>query len=117
MKNNELPTVDPGRILESIVSELEMLCEDTAIGARSDLVQLHAALLVYELDGRVESIPNVGLSFSSRRLLEHRVTKAARRLIGSGSPTLDPDAAVALAAHRIEELLHLIDPDLRVMAA
>lgn len=117
MNNNELPSVDAHRILESLVSELELLCQDTALGAGSDLVQLHAALLVYELDGRVDLIPSVGLGFSGRRVLEYRVTKAARRMAGSGSVARDPLAAVTHAAQRIEELIHLIDPQLRVMAA
>ena len=117
MLQNEYPQVDPQRVLETVVSELELLCADTAVSARSDLIELHAALLVYELNGQAERIPTVGFGLSGRRLLELRVTKAARRLSSPKFGVADPDAAVTRAAALIEDLIHLIDPELRVLAA
>lgn len=117
MLNNEHPQADPHRVLETIVSELELLCADTPVGARSDLVQLHAALLVYELHGEAERIPTVGFGFSGRRLLELRVTRAARHIASPRVGAANPDEVVARAATVIEDLIHLIDPELRVLAA
>ncbi len=109
----ETTAVDPKRILETIVTELELLGVESPLAARSDLIELHAALLVFELGGHVALVPNIGFAFNGRRLLETRVARAARRMIGS----LDADSAVALAADTVEELIHLIDPELRLIAA
>ena len=117
MNTNVFPEVDPFRILESIVSELEVLCADTAVGTRTELIELHAALLVYELGGHSELIPTVGLGFSSRRLLELRVLKAARRASRPQNGSSTPESAMLRAATMIEDLIHLIDPELRILAA
>jgi hypothetical protein len=106
-------SVHPSRILESIVTELELLCADSPFAARSNLIELHGALLVFELGGQLNLIPSVGFAFNGRRVLEARVARAARRLIG----TAHPDAAVLNAGNTIEELIHLIDPELRLLAA
>ena len=117
MLQNEYPQVDPQRVLEIVVSELELLCADTPVSARSDLIDLHAALLVYELQGQAERIPNVSFGLSGRRLLELRVTRSARRLASPTFGAADPDEVVARAATLIEDLIHLIDPELRILAA
>jgi hypothetical protein len=106
-------TVAPQRILESIVSELELLCADSPLAARSDLIELHGALLVFELGGQLDLVPSIGFAFNGRRVLEARVARAARRIIGISTPEL----AVMTAGNTIEELIHLIDPELRILAA
>ena len=110
---SDTSTVDPKRILETIVTELELLSAESPLAARTDLIELHAALLVFELGGQLALVPNVGFAFNGRRLLETRVARAARRMIGSN----DVDSAVVIAADTVEELIHLIDPELRVLAA
>ncbi len=106
-------TAAPHRILESIVSELELLCADSPFAARSDLIELHGALLAFELGGQIALLPSIGFAFNGRRVLESRVVRAARRVMG----TATPETAVLHAANTIEDLIHLIDPDLRVLAA
>jgi hypothetical protein len=108
---------DPARILESIVSELEALREFNPLGSTNGLVELHGALLVYELAGRVELIPSFRPVFTPRRVLEARVAWAAQRLAGRARGYEAARAATDRAARRIEELIHLIDPDLRVTVA
>ena len=109
----DAPPVDAKRILETIVTELELLSVESPLAARSDLIELHAALLVFGLGGQLGLVPSVGFAFNGRRLLEARVARAARRLIGSS----DADSAVIVAAETVEELIHLIDPELRLIAA
>ncbi len=111
---NELPEpIVVTKVLESIVSELESLKSFTD---RPGLVELHGALLLFALDGRVELLPSVGFPIGRRSILEARVVWSARRLAGL---TKSPNAAAALnrAAERIEELLFIIDPDLVSSAA
>ena len=122
MTNQDFPTIDPfkvdsKRVLETVVSELELLCNDTPVGTRSDLIQLHAALLVYELGGEANLLPTIALGLSARRLLELRVLKAARRMMNPRFGGATPEDATLRAAATIETLIHLIDPELRVAAA
>ncbi len=106
--------VDPNRILESIVNELELLQTMTPLSGQHELVDLHAALLVYELAGDKALLPNTSFSLSPRRVLEARVVRAARRLVQAGG---ESNRSKELAAQQIEELVHLIDPELQIMAA
>ncbi len=108
---------DPAKILESVVSELEMLCEDAALGMSSQLISLHGALLVYNLEGWAQLIPAPSWSLSRRGMLQLRVTRAARRLAGSTNGQPAAAAAMERAARKIEELIHLIDPELRAVCA
>ena len=109
----DLPTTNPSDVLEAVVTELEVLTSETAIAIGTDLIALHGALLAYELGGVAEAIPSVGFGMSGRRHLERRVCRAARQLIGSHQP----DVAIHVAGLLIEELIHLIDPELRILAA
>jgi hypothetical protein len=114
------PSIDPARVLESVVSELEVLSADSPLGSRGDLIELHGALLMFGLGGVVSLLPSVGLGLSARRMLEFRVVRAARRLADQATSTSHLDTAVAvleLAAERIEDMIHLIDPELRVAVA
>ena len=124
MKNEHCPILpervaiaDPRRILESVVSELEALRADAPLFAGGDLIDLHGALLAYELGGRAELIPSVNFAFSGRRLLEARVARAAHRIAGRERGHAASAATLVRSAERIEDLIHLIDPDLRVVVA
>jgi hypothetical protein len=114
------PTIDPARVLESVVSELEVLASDTPLGMRGDLIELHGALLIFGLGGVVGLLPSAGLGLSTRRMLELRVVRAARRLADRVTGTSEHDTASAVleyAGERIEDLIHLIDPELRSAVA
>lgn len=109
--------VDPARILESLACEYETLSADLPIGFGAELMALHGALLVYNLQGRTDLIPSTSLSLNRRSMLEFRIARAARRLTGNLRPEVQASMSVDRAAARIEELLHLIDPELRSRAA
>ncbi len=111
--SRELPNTNAGDVLEAIVTELEVLTSEAAIAIGTDLITLHGALLAYELGGVADAVPSVGFGMSGRRLLERRVCRAARQLIGAHQP----DVALQRAGELIEELIHLIDPELRILAA
>ncbi len=120
LMNEEVPALDPLKVLESVVTELEVLCADTPPLLRGDLISLHGALLAYGLGGDASLIPERSLGLSGRRLLEVRVIRAARRLCGSvarGADENQSEAVLDAAAQRIDDLIHLIDPELRVSAA
>ena len=102
------------KILESLVSELELMMQEAEPGTRSALIDLHGALLLYELDGRTECIPTVHVGFGVRRILEFRVSRAARRLAATAN---DPGSALTRSVEVIEDLIHLIDEDLRTSLA
>jgi hypothetical protein len=106
--------IDAKRIFESVMSELEVLHGEALLGTGSQLVSLHAALLVFNLEARLDLLPTIRLSLSRRGLLEARVIRAARRLC-AGAHT--PTAITQRAEDQIEELLHLIDPELRARVA
>jgi hypothetical protein len=107
--------LDAVSILESVTAELEVLRSQHNAAGR--LVELHGALFLYALDGRAELIQNQGIPLGGRQLLELRVAFAARRLAGRDRGESAASAALARAAQRIEELIHLIDPELAVNAA
>jgi len=109
------PSVDPQRVLESIVSELEWLLVTSPAGSVSDLTRVHGALLAYNLDGRAELLPKTSFGLSSRSWRERAVVRAARRIIEHGAG--DAEAAMDLADEEIRRHLHLIDPDLATRAA
>lgn len=116
----EAPVVDPLRVLESVVTELEVLAADAPIGVGGDLVRLFGALLVFGLDGDPSLIPERSFGLGKRRMLEIRVTRAARRLCAATPPAASPADEQNVnrdeAARRIEDLIHLIDPELRAVA-
>ena len=99
-------------IFEIITSELEVHLEEANLSTASELVALHAALLVYNLGGRTEQISTRGLALTKRRFLEMRVARSARQLVDA-EPLADASRIVELASARIEQLIHVLDPDLR----
>jgi hypothetical protein len=103
------------RVLDSIVSELEILRAESANASVGLLIDLHGALFLYELGGDVDRLPNLGFSMSSRRLLERRVVLAARRLGRRGVDANIHAKNMERANTQIAELIHLIDPELRPM--
>jgi hypothetical protein len=109
------PAPDPARVLESLMYELDYLREDAKPGSVSDLIHLHGALLVYNLAGRADLIPQPSLGLSVRSWRQYRVARAARRIVDLGAG--QPIATMAIAADVITDRLHLIDPDLRDLAA
>jgi hypothetical protein len=114
---SEAVSASPQAVLESVVSELEVLHLDAPWMMGSDLVALHGALLLFNLDGRAELIPGGSWPLGWRRVTEMRVTRSARRLAGPERGTAAAEAAVERASQLIEELVHLIDADLRMAVA
>jgi hypothetical protein len=108
-------TPDPQRVLESIIYELEYLLHQAPFGSVRNLIELHGALLAYNLGGQAELLPSASFGLSRRSILEHRVTRVARRVAESGAG--NTTATMDLAAEVIEQYLHLIDPELCVRAA
>jgi hypothetical protein len=110
--------VEPKRLLDDVVSALQILLAETSTSsfANGSLVDLHGALLVYELAGRAEAIPSVGLGVTARRGLERKVVGSARRLTGTARGDAAAFAAWKRSAARIEDLIDLIDPELRLLA-
>lgn len=109
--------LDPQKVFETIVTDLEMLTADCPTAPSWELVDLHAALLVFELGGRVTEIQTARASLRRRAMLERRVVRAARRLVQGGSSHASENELRARATESIEGLIHLIDPDLRVLAS
>ena len=112
-----LPTssIDARRVLESLVYELEILAHEAPLGSGSDLIQLHGALLAYNLEGRAELVPVPPFGWSVRSWRERRVIQAARRIVEQGAG--DATVTIDIAAAHIARLLHLIDPELSALAA
>jgi hypothetical protein len=106
---------DPQVVLESLVSELEYLMADAPLGAASELIRLHGALLAYNLDGRTELLPHPSFRLAARSRRERRVVRAAARIMERGGG--DPTVTVELAADDIARLVHLIDPELATRVA
>jgi hypothetical protein len=119
--DNELATagsaipLDPQRVLESVVSELEYLVQETPPWSGSDLIQLHGALLAYNLEGRADLLPNTSFGLSARRWRERRVVRTARQIVERGAG--DATATMGIAADLIVRHLHLIDPELQERVA
>jgi hypothetical protein len=103
------------RVLDSIVSELEILRTENANASVGLLIDLHGALFLYELGGDLDRLPTLGFSMSTRRLLERRVVLAARRLGSRGVEAEVHAKNMERANVQIAELIHLIDPELRPM--
>ena len=109
------PTPNPIRVLESIVSEYEYLSQDAPLGAGFDLVELHGALLVYNLGGDVALLPSPAFGLSTRSWRERRIVRAARCIVAVGAG--DRTRTMDIAANLVDRHLHLIDPELRNLAA
>ncbi len=107
--------IDPQIVFESIVSELEYLIAESHVGERAGLLELHAALLVYNLGGQASLLPTPTFGMSTRRVRERRVLRIARRIEEHAGG--DSAVAIEFAATLIERNLDLIDPDLRALAA
>ena len=107
--------LDPRRVLESVVSELEYLIQDAPLGCGSDLIQLHGALLVYNLEGRAALVPPPSFGVSARAWRERRVLRAARRILERGAG--DTTVTMGIAADQIARYVHLIDPELGALVA
>ena len=113
--DQESHPIDPNQVLDTVVSELELLLEEAPLGAVFDLVSLHGALLIYNLEGSVRSLPSPAFGASKRRRLERRVLRAAAKI--SARCHGDASATERLANAEIEARLDLIDPELRSQAS
>jgi hypothetical protein len=111
--------ISPKAALDDVVSSLQiMMAESSAsVYPSNSEVELHGALLLFELGGRAENIPSISLGVSARRSIERRVASSARHLAGREIGDEAAFTAWKRAAHRIEELLDLIDPGLRAFVA
>jgi hypothetical protein len=107
--------LDPRRVFESVVSELENLLNALPLGVEAHLFELHGALLVYNLEGRVELLPEAFFGMSQRRWKERRVLRAAR-LIGRRGQG-DAALIMSVASQIIETNVYLIDPELQWFAS
>ncbi len=112
---SDVADVDPRRVLESVVSELENLLNALPLGVQGHLIELHGALLAYNLDGHVERLPDAFFGMSQRRWKERRVLRAARIIGRRGQG--DADLIVRVASQIIETNLYLIDPELQWFAS
>ncbi len=117
MSKNEsvIRDLDPRRVLESLVSELENLLNALPLGEQGHLIELHGALLVYNLEGDVDRLPDAFFGMSQRRWKERRVLRAARVIGRQGQG--DADLIVKIACQIIETNLYLIDPELQWLAS
>jgi hypothetical protein len=112
---NDVADLDPRRVLESVVSELENLLNVLPLAVQRHLVELYGALLMYNLEGHVELLPDAFFGMSPRRWKERGVLRAAR-LIGRRGQG-DSDLIVRVACQVIETNLYLIDPELQWFAS
>jgi hypothetical protein len=112
---SDVADLDPSRVFESVVSELENLLSAVPVGEESHLFELYGALLAYNLEGRVELLPEAFFGASPRRWKERRVLRAARSIGRRGQG--DPDLIVRIAAQVIETNLYRIDPELQWFAS
>jgi hypothetical protein len=112
---SDVADLDPHRVFESVVSELENLLHAVPVGVQGHLFELYGALLVYNLEGHVALLPDAFFGMSPRRWKERRVLRAAR-LIGRRGQG-DPDLIVKVACQVIETNLYLIDPELQWFAS
>ncbi len=110
--------VDPMAELDAVTSSLLMARDEinpatTSLGA---LIELHAALYVFQLGGQARLLPSVGLGLNGKRALERRILRAASNLM---HPAQGDDASFIAwkhASERIEMLIGLLDPDLAYAA-
>jgi hypothetical protein len=112
---NDVPDLDPRRVLESVVSELENLLTVLPPGVQGQIIELYGALLAYNLDGHVELLPDAFFGMSPRRWKERRVLRSAR-VIGRRCHG-DADLTVKVASQIIDTNLYRIDPELQCFAS
>jgi hypothetical protein len=111
--------VDPMAELDAVTNSLQMAQNDitansTSLGA---LIELHAALFVFQLGGQARLLPHVGLASFGKRGLERKIVKAAGNMMHSSSSDDASFIAWKHASDRIEMLIGLLDRDLAYAAA
>jgi hypothetical protein len=112
---SDVADLDPRRVFESVVSELENLLYALPLGVQGHFFELFGALLVYNLGGDVELLPDAFFGMSPRRWKERRVLRAARVIGRRGHG--DADLVMRVASQVIETNLYLIDPELQWYAS
>ena len=107
--------------LDAVAAQLAMALLDGPhdhLSLTQDLVDLHGALLVYELAGRIELLPPRPLpTFGfGHRAIVRRVLGAATRVVRIGSNP-DPFHIWMAARGAIDALIGALDPELQTSAA
>jgi hypothetical protein len=102
--------VDANNELAAVVASLESMRLDPSLPEVSGtaLVNLHGALLLFQLGGHLDKVPSAALFSFGQRFMERRVLAAARRL----ATNTDPYVNWLSASREIEELIGRIDPEL-----
>ena len=80
-------------------------------------VELHGALLLFQVAGEAAMLPTVGFAPFGERALQRRITAAARRLAGKERGPEASFAAWCRAGDKVTEYIGLIDPELLLMVA
>jgi hypothetical protein len=107
--------IDPARMVESLLAELDFLLELHPELPAGELVTLHAALALFNVEGDVSRLPTPRLAFSARAGRERRLLRTARQLAAHAGT--DPVRVTEQAALAIECRLGLIDPELLAFVA
>lgn len=107
--------------LDAVTAQLTMALLDGPhdhLSLTQDLVDLHGALLVYELAGRIDLLPPRPMpTFRfGQRAIERRILVAASRVVRIGSNP-DPFHIWMAARGAIDSLIGALDPELRAGAA
>ena len=113
-------SIDPAHELDAVTSSLQILRLDdqpASTGSLEDLVDLHGALLLFQLGGQAELLPSTGFTLFGMRSLERRIVRAASRIAGSGRGERAACDAWLRAGERIEQQIGLIDPELCQLVA
>jgi hypothetical protein len=102
--------IDATAELGAVIASLESMRMDPSLPdvSGATLLNIHAALLLFQLGGRTELLPSVALFSFGQRFVERRVIAAARRLAVSN----DSYVNWLSAGRQIEQLIGCIDSEL-----
>lgn len=112
--------IDAAHELDAVTASLQVLRMDDqhgSAGPMDQLVELHAALLLFQLGGRAELLPATGFALFGGWSLERRIVRAASRLAGSARGETAAFASWRRAGERVGSLIGLIDPELCQLVA
>ena len=105
--------VDLTEVLDAVTAQLTTTLLDSGVRSlRQDLVDLHGALLLYELGGRVALLPSRSVFGFGRRVVERKIVAAAGRLSHIHSAPAGPFYAWLEARAAVDTLIGAMDPDL-----
>ena len=105
--------IDVTDVLDAVTAQLTTTLLDSGVrSVREDLVDLHGALLLYELGGRVGLLPSRSVFGFGRRVVERKIVAAAARLSRMHSAPAGPFYAWLEARSTVDTLIGAMDPDL-----